>query len=335
MDAFAGAVGVADSDGKATPVYSVCTPRQDGVFTPYYARLLRHMALSGFIESLSKGIRERSTEFRWAELAEVVLPVPPKAEQERIANFLIEQTARIDALVAEKERLVGVLGQHAQAITDAVTFSDSTTHAKLGYFVDLLPGYAFPSDEFSRDPSDIPLLRGVNVTPSGVRWDEAVYWTRDYDKSLERFVLRAGDVVMGMDRPWISTGARVTLIDQASAGALLLQRVCRLRAGHKSRQRFIYYALASDAFRQSVEVELTGVSVPHLSPEQILRFKIPVLSLQEQDERCQLADRSLREVASLQEHTEFMLEHLREYRSSLISAAVTGQLDISTFKLAA
>ncbi len=102
MDAFAGAIGQSDSDGKSTPVYSVCTPNHPEVYTPYYARLLRHMALSGFVESLSKGIRERSTEFRWAELSEVGLPLPPIEDQHRIATFLDEQTARIDALIAEK-----------------------------------------------------------------------------------------------------------------------------------------------------------------------------------------------------------------------------------------
>ncbi len=254
------------------------------------------------------------------------------SEQERIANFLDERTSQIDALLAEKERLVEVLGQHAQAVVDAVTVAEGKAQAKLGYFVDLLPGYAFPSEEFSRDPADVPLLRGVNVTPSGVRWDDAVYWRREYDEALARFVLKTGDVVLGMDRPWISTGARVTLIDDAAAGSLLLQRVCRLRGGPKIQQRFIYYALASDAFRQSVEVEMTGVSVPHLSPEQILRFKVPVLSPDEQAERCGRADRALSEISKLQEHTDNMLARLREYRSSLITTAVTGQLDINNFK---
>ena len=54
MDAFAGAIGVSDSDGKSTPVYSVCTARSATVETRYYGLLLRYMALSGFINSLAK-----------------------------------------------------------------------------------------------------------------------------------------------------------------------------------------------------------------------------------------------------------------------------------------
>src|SRR5262249_59002185 len=77
MDAFAGAIGVSDSDGKSTPVYSVCTPRSRSVNPYYYGRLMRYMALSGYVNSLSKGIRERSTEFRWTEAANVIVSVPP------------------------------------------------------------------------------------------------------------------------------------------------------------------------------------------------------------------------------------------------------------------
>ena len=131
-----------------------------------------------------------------------------------------------------------------------------------------------------------------------------------------------------MDRPWISSGARVAMIDEDSAGSFLLQRVCRLRGGTRLTQRFLFFALVSDEFRQSVEVDLTGVSVPHLSPEQILRFKVPVLTVDEQRVRCDVADRQLLKIEQLEAHTLQMLDRLREYRSSLISAAVTGQLPI-------
>src|SRR6266542_3260493 len=62
MDAFAGAIGVSDSDGKGTPVYAVCQP-QVNVNAFYYASILREMSRSLWIQSLSRGIRERSTDF--------------------------------------------------------------------------------------------------------------------------------------------------------------------------------------------------------------------------------------------------------------------------------
>lgn len=105
MDAFAGAVGVSDSDGKGTPVYSVCTPKDGAILTKYYAKVIRHMGLNGFIQSLYRGIRERSSDFRFETFAKQILPVPPLAEQEKIVSFLESKTLSIDAYVAERERV--------------------------------------------------------------------------------------------------------------------------------------------------------------------------------------------------------------------------------------
>ena len=77
--------------------------------------MLRTMALTGFIESLSKGIRERSTDFRWRELAEQPLPVPPAHEQKLISSYVDRETARIDALIKTKSRFIDLSREKAIA----------------------------------------------------------------------------------------------------------------------------------------------------------------------------------------------------------------------------
>jgi type I restriction enzyme S subunit len=123
MDAFAGAIGVSDSDGKSTPVYSACVPRQPNSVNPYfYAYLLRHMAHSGFITTLAKGIRERSTNFSFTDFAALRIPMPSKLEQDHIVAFLNEKTAQIEALIAKKQRQIELLDeQKAILINRAVT----------------------------------------------------------------------------------------------------------------------------------------------------------------------------------------------------------------------
>lgn len=117
MDAFAGAIGVSDSDGKSTPVYAACIPRYKGEVNPYfYAYYMRDLALSGFIVSLAKGIRERSTDFRYNDFAELPLPFPSYAEQTAIANFLDIKTAQIDEAIAIKEKQIELLKERKQII---------------------------------------------------------------------------------------------------------------------------------------------------------------------------------------------------------------------------
>lgn len=121
MDAFAGAIGVSDSDGKSTPVYAVCTPRA-GVSSGYFALLLRHLAGTGHVEALARGIRERSTDFRWNTAKDILLPFPPADEQRAIAEYLDRETGAIDAFIQDQEVLIGLLRERrAGTISRAVT----------------------------------------------------------------------------------------------------------------------------------------------------------------------------------------------------------------------
>lgn len=105
MDAFAGAIGVSDSDGKGTPVYNVCTACGDSN-NYYYAYALREMARTGFIQSLYRGIRERSSDFRFDVFARQYLPVPPREEQDQIVRYLDWQVSKINRLISAKRKEV-------------------------------------------------------------------------------------------------------------------------------------------------------------------------------------------------------------------------------------
>ena len=108
MDAFAGAIGVSDSDGKSTPVYSVCTAKGD-YNNYYYARLLREIARTGYIQSLYRGIRERSTNFTFDIFAAQSLLLPPREEQNQIVRFLDWKTSDINRLIKQKRKQMALL----------------------------------------------------------------------------------------------------------------------------------------------------------------------------------------------------------------------------------
>lgn len=121
MDAFAGAVGVSDSDGKSSPVYAACTPRSTAN-SHYYAAVVREMARTSWIAALSRGVRERSTDFRFESFANQLLPVPPDDEQAAIVKYLGHAHARIDRAIAAKRKLIALLEEQKQAtINQAVT----------------------------------------------------------------------------------------------------------------------------------------------------------------------------------------------------------------------
>lgn len=121
MDAFAGSIGVSDSDGKSTPVYSVCTAKQN-LNNQYYAYALREMARAGHIQSLYRGIRERSSDFRFEVFAAQFLPLPPREEQDQIVRYLDWKVSQVNRLVNAKKKQIGFLQeQKREAINAAVT----------------------------------------------------------------------------------------------------------------------------------------------------------------------------------------------------------------------
>lgn len=123
MDAFAGAIGVSESDGKASPVYTVCIPKnKKEIHVPFLCEVIRVMSNSGYIESLAKGIRERSTDFRWKDMGELASLVPPISEQIEIANTISRKSQEIKMLIQLMKKDIEKLKEYRQAlIYEAVT----------------------------------------------------------------------------------------------------------------------------------------------------------------------------------------------------------------------
>lgn len=121
MDAFAGSIGISDSDGKCSPICIVCQPlHNDEADLGYYCQLLRVMAHSGFIQSLAKGIRERTTDFRYKTLGTLHFPVPPYQEQQEIAAYLDEKCGKIDAIIEKIGTKVGRLKELKRSLINEV-----------------------------------------------------------------------------------------------------------------------------------------------------------------------------------------------------------------------
>lgn len=119
MDGFAGAIGISDSRGKASPVLNVLNTKQNKKYIMYY---LRSMANGEVFTALSTGIRVRSCDLRWNKLAELLYPLPPIDEQNHIVNYIDEQIARTNEIIADTQAQIDTLEQYKRSvITEAVT----------------------------------------------------------------------------------------------------------------------------------------------------------------------------------------------------------------------
>ncbi|MDQ6839374.1 MAG: restriction endonuclease subunit S, partial [Actinomycetota bacterium] len=152
----------------------------------------------------------------------------------------------------------------------------------LGEVADMLVGFAFKSSTFSNDPVDTRLLRGVNIGQGSLDWERCAYWPGS-ERRDARYDLRAGDVVLAMDRPWIEAGLKRSRVREEDLPALLVQRVTRLRGTAHVLTSYIHHLLATETFSRYLQGIVTGATVPHISQSQIAsyRFRLPPREQQE------------------------------------------------------
>lgn len=113
MDGFAGAIGISDSRGKASPVLNVLDTEQNKKYIMYY---LRSMAYSDVFMAMSTGIRVRSCDLRWNKLAELFYPVPPKEEQEDIVSFIDNKLKQTDDVIEQKQSQIETLESYKKSL---------------------------------------------------------------------------------------------------------------------------------------------------------------------------------------------------------------------------
>jgi len=275
-------------------------------------------------------------------------PLPPVPEQAAIVRFLDHADRKIRRYIYAKKKLIKLLEEQKQAIIHrAVTrgldpsvrlkpsgvewLGDVPEHwevAKLGRFIELTTGFPFRSDGFTQDAEDIRLLRGVNISPGKIRWTDVVRWPLSESDKFSAFDLRIGDIVLGMDRPIIQRGTRVARVKKPDVPALLLQRVARIRTLRELHGDYLSLLLAGKSFADYLTPIFTGISVPHLSPEQIKTFRFTLPPGDEQSQIVRWAAEHTKKTTAAIMIAENEIVLLREFHTRLIADVVTGKLDV-------
>ena len=351
MDAFAGAIGVSDSSGKSTPVYTVCYAKNENINHHFYSHFFRTMAKTGFINSLAKGIRVRSTEFRWNESRNVYLAEPPKADQEKIVSFLDTETARIDNLISKQEKLIELLEEQRKSIiSHAVTkglnpnalMKDSgvewlgrvpcdwqyysikrtikvlTDYTANGSFADLAKNVNYLDYGFSRLVRLTDLREDLN--------NNGVYITEDAHKYLKKSELFGGELLLANVGAYAGFACLMPYkkIKATLAPNMFLLRFKEQRINNK----FMYYLINSKTIQYQFQVSMTSTAQPKLNKDNVKNIVMFLPTLQIQNEIVEYLDSENLILDNLIFKQQALIEKLKEYRASIISHAVTGKIDV-------
>lgn len=308
MDGFAGAIGVSDSDGKASPVvhaYSVA----EAADARYLAYLLRTFARVGFITSLARGIRERSTAFDPETLGSLELSLPPILTQRAIADYLDGETARIDALIAAKKRMVSLLLTRWRTAVSQRMHSLMKHHGTipLRHLVSCLDGRRVPlsAEERASRTGAYPYYGASSIVDfvDDYLFDETLVLLGEDGAQLADPEYAIAQVVTG--KLWVNNHAHVLRPIRVDPIFLSLHL-----------NTFDRVAFMSGGTREKItQDDMNRILVPNLSvPLQVTEGQ----RLEQIRINCDSACVRLNKQIAL----------LREHRQALITAAVTGELDI-------
>ena len=268
------------------------------------------------------------------------IPVPPLREQRRIAAILsgadavIEQTEIvIESLQTLKKAMMqelltrGLPGRHTRfKRTDIGEIPEEWQVVSLRRVADFQAGYAFKSAHFST--SGYRLLRGSNVSPGAIDWEreKTKFFPVERRGEVLEYLLQSNDVVIGMDRPFISSGFKIARITDADLPALLLQRVGRfVRLAPELDSEFLWVIARSGFLEGHLRVQQKGTDLPHISRDEILDSLIPLPSVDEQ-RAIALAITAINHRTKAENET---LACSMAAKSALMSVLLTGELRVT------
>jgi type I restriction enzyme S subunit len=268
--------------------------------------------------------------------------MPPEPEQRTIAAFLDRETARIDALVAKKERLIELLQKQRTAlITRAVTKGLDPTVPMKDSGVDWLgeiPShwevkalsrillritYGFTNPMPAADVGPY-MLTALDIGDGQILYENA---RRTTDEAFDRLLTdksrpRSGDILLTKD----GTLGRVAVAD--ARRSCINQSVALLRLDLTADVGFMQGVLRSAPYQERMIFEAGGTAIKHIYISRLSRMPVALPGSEEQRTIAAFLDRETARLAALIAKVRDAIERLKELRTALITATVTGKIDV-------
>lgn len=278
-------------------------------------------------------------------IGSVLVPTPPAKQQRAIAAFLDRETAKIDALIAEQERLIALLQEKRQAvISQAVTkgldptvpMKDSGVEqmAKIpaSWKIVRLKQLILQGSSISYgivqpgEPLDagVPFIQTTNISSGDFDPDNLQKTTAEIAALYPRSKLVGGEVILGIRA---SIGAAY-VVPNSLAGTNLSRGIARIEPGNQVTSQFLVCFLRSSAVKSYWEASKQGSTFNEVSIDTVRHLPVAVPPLSEQEAIVRFIDMNCRNIDRLRDDAGQAVILLRERRAALISAAVTGKIDV-------
>ncbi|WP_371795299.1 restriction endonuclease subunit S [Streptomyces sp. NBC_01718] len=325
MKAWQGSVGISGYRGIVSGHYICFAPNHQGE-ARYLNYALRSDAYRAICQGLSRGVRPGQIEIDNDQLRKVPILCPPVDEQQAIADYLDCEIGQIDTLIAAQERFVDLLQERRQAVIGHAFQELSHSRIQLRRFIQFLTSGSRGWGDYYADKGDV-FVRIGNLPRQSLQLGGEIQRV-DLPPQVregQRTRLRENDLLFSITA-YIGSMA-VVGPDWVDAYVSQHVALCRLDLSRLDPRFVGYFMLGTEGQDQLLQGAVGGTKV-QLALDDIRGLRIPVSPLDEQRRIAAHLDRETAKIDTLIAKTRRHIELAKERRSALITAAVTGQIDI-------
>lgn len=323
MKAWQGSLGISDYRGIVSGHYICFRPRhrENPRFLNY---LLRSGVYTAELIRRSRGVRPNQIEIDNELLRSLPVRLPPVLDQIAIADFLDTEIQRIDAIVEHRNRMIALGSEHLHRRTDDICWAEVQSTTPLMHVTQryrpIMYGIVLPGPDVD---DGVHIVKGGDVAAGFSR--PLCRTTPEIEAPYARARLKAGDLVITI-RGGVGD---VAVVPSSADGANITQDVARVAVADGTDPRWLLHVMRSPTFQQSARLRVTGATITGLNIWDLKRLRVPDVPRDEQQRRAAELEALEGGLQAVNDRLRRQLSLLGEHRQALITAAVTGQLDVA------
>ncbi|MGQ7787794.1 hypothetical protein [Nesterenkonia sp. K-15-9-6] len=332
MKAWQGSVGISGYSGIISPAYFVYRPISEHPVR-YFHYVFRSDVYRQAFGSISSGVRPNQWDLDPDAFGRLPVAVPPVRRAQTIADYLDHETAEIDAFIADLQKFLALSAEHLDSFWDAEFRRLVGVHPVvelrrvLRSLVDGPFGSALTSSSYSDEGA--PVVRLGNIRRNRFSTEPRVYVPRGYAAQLSSHDVEPGDVVIaGLGDEKLPLGRAAVV--PAEFGRGIVKADCyRARTSERVSPAYLAWALSSPAMSAAFQMMGRGTTRTRLNLGIVSAAKIPLPDRKAQENFVHVHNTAAAAHASMVDAVNRAVDLARERRAALISAAVTGQIDVT------
>lgn len=346
MKAWQGSLGISSYEGIVSPAYYVCRIVNDAASSRYFHYLLRSKNYAQEYEKLSTGMRVGQWDLGINDFMRVPALLPPKDEQEKIADFLDNQIKEIELLVEEAKESIDDYRSWKASIISELVLGQSLRHAKRNSDIEWIKeipsnwqvvrlkqlfsfGKGLPITKDNLTEEGIPVISygqihakfnpGTGIVDGLIR-----YVPEEYLKSNPESLVHKGDFLIADTSEDTDGCGNAVYVDK---DMLLFAgyHTIILKANRTTNNKYLSYLFKTAAWRSQIRARVSGVKLFSISKKILNMTTVILPPAREQEAIVAELDKKCKEIDAVISEKESLITELEAYKKSLTYDVITGK----------